>query len=78
MKKAKFIKTKKSIDTSVFKLQLDEVIWVNGRRATRDVIRHNGITAIVPIVDKKYIVLIKQYRYGADTVSYTHLRAHET
>ncbi len=68
MKKAKFIKTKKSIDTSVFKLQLDEVIWVNGRRVTRDVIRHNGITAIVPIVEKKYIVLIKQYRYGADKI----------
>ena len=53
MKKAKFIKTKKSIETSVFKLQLDEVIWVNGRRAARDVIRHNGITAIVPILEKK-------------------------
>ncbi len=68
MKKAKFIKTKKSIDTSVFKLQLDEVIWVNGRRATRDVIRHDGITAIVPIIEKKYIILIKQYRYGADKI----------
>ena len=68
MKKAKFIKTKKSIDANVFKLQLDEVVWVNGRRAIRDVIRHNGITAIVPIIEKKYIILIKQYRYGADRI----------
>ena len=68
MKKAKFIKTKKSIDANVFKLQLDEVVWVNGRRVIRDVIRHNGITAIVPIIEKKYIILIKQYRYGADRI----------
>jgi len=67
-KKAKFLKTKRKIKGRVFNLNFDEVIWVNGKKLTRQLIEHNGITSIVPIVDQSYIVLVKQYRYGADQV----------
>ena len=68
MKKAKFLKTKRKIKGKVFNLNFDEVIWVNGTKLTRQLIEHNGITSIVPIIDKSYIALLKQYRYGADQI----------
>ena len=68
MKKAKFIKTKKQISAKVFNLKFDEVIWVNGNKLVRDKIEHNGVTSIVPILDKKFVILLKQYRYGVDKV----------
>ena len=68
LKKAKFLKTKKSIQGKVFQLNFDEVIWVNGKKLIRDLIKHNGITSIVPILDQKFIILLKQYRYGADQI----------
>ena len=68
LRKAKFIKTKKKIKANVFDLHFDEVKWVNGNKTIRDLIVHNGITCIVPIIDKKFIVLLKQYRYGSDQI----------
>ena len=52
LRKAKFIKTKKKIKANVFDLHFDEVKWVNGNKTIRDLIVHNGITCIVPIIDK--------------------------
>ena len=68
LKKAKFLQTKRKIKGKVFNLNFDEVLWVNGKKITRQLIEHNGITSIVPIVDKSYIVLLRQYRYGADKI----------
>ena len=34
----------------------------------RYLIKHNGITSIVPVIDKKNILLVRQYRYGADQI----------
>ena len=68
LRKAKFIKTKKKIKANVFDLHFDEVKWVNGNKTIRGLIVHNGITCIVPIIDKKFIVLLKQYRYGSDQI----------
>ena len=68
LRKARFIKTKKKIKANVFDLHFDEVKWVNGNKTIRDLIVHNGITCIVPIIDKRFIVLLKQYRYGSDQI----------
>ena len=68
MKKAKFLKTIKSTKTKVFDFNIDKVKWVNGNIMERYLIKHNGVTSIVPIIDKKNILLIKQYRYGADKI----------
>ena len=68
LKKAKFLRNKKNIKAKVFNYKQDEVIWVNGKKLVRDLISHNGITSIVPILDKRFIILLKQYRYGSDQI----------
>ena len=68
LKKATFIKTKKKIKTKVFDFCIDEVKWVNNKVMNRYLIKHNGITSIVPVIDKKNILLVRQYRYGADQI----------
>ena len=70
LKKAKFIKTKKSIKANVFEFRKDEVLWVNDKKLVRDYIKHNGVTSIVPILEKKNIILLRQYRYGSDEIMY--------
>ena len=70
LKKAKFIKTKKSIKANVFEFRKDEVVWVNDKKLVRDYIKHNGVTSIVPILEKKNIILLRQYRYGSDEIMY--------
>ena len=70
LKKAKFIKTKKSIKANVFDFRKDEVVWVNNKKLIRDYIKHNGVTSIVPIFEKKNIILLRQYRYGSDEIMY--------
>jgi hypothetical protein len=68
LKKAKFIKTKKSIKANVFDFRKDEVVWVNNKKLVRDYIKHNGVTSIVPIFEKKNIILLRQYRYGSNEI----------
>ena len=68
LKKAKYLRTTKIKKTKVFDLKKDEVIWVNGRKLFRDLISHRGIASIVPVLNEKYIILLKQYRYGADKI----------
>lgn len=68
LKKATFIKNKKKIKTKVFDFCIDEVKWVNNKVMNRYLIKHNGITSIVPVIDKKNILLVRQYRYGADQI----------
>jgi ADP-ribose pyrophosphatase len=70
LKKAKFIKTKKSIKANVFEFRKDEVVWVNDKKLVRDYIKHNGVTSIVPIFEMKNIILLRQYRYGSDEIMY--------
>ena len=68
LKKANFIKTKKKIKTKVFDFRIDEVKWVNNKVMNRYLIKHNGITSIVPVINKQNILLVRQYRYGADQI----------
>ncbi len=41
----------------------DEVILPNGRKSTRELIRHNGAVAVVPLLDNGNVVAEHQYRY---------------
>ena len=42
---------------------VDQVLLPNGRRAERQYLDHPGAAAVVPFVDEKNIVLVRQYRY---------------
>ena len=43
----------------------DEVELPDGRRTKRDVVRHPGAVAMVPVLPDRRIVLVRQYRYAA-------------
>jgi ADP-ribose pyrophosphatase len=46
----------------------DDVDWPNGKRLTRDLIVHPGITVMLPVIDKNHILMIRQFRYGPNKV----------
>ena len=48
-----------------FSFLQDEVELPDGRRTHRDIVRHPGAVAIVPILPDGRIILVRQYRYAA-------------
>lgn len=52
----------------ILSLRNDNVLLPNGEKAEREVIEHNGGSAILCIKDNK-IVLVKQYRYPFDEIT---------
>ncbi len=47
----------------IVELSVDEVKLDNGRKTTREVIKHRGACVILPILRKGEVVLIEQFRY---------------
>lgn len=54
----------------VFQHRQDQVLTHSGEKAIRDVIVHPGAVAIVPVVNDKEIILIKQFRKALDKEIY--------
>jgi ADP-ribose diphosphatase len=50
----------------IFGLESCEVALPDGRHAFREVIRHSGAAAVVPVDDDGKILLVRQYRVAAD------------
>ena len=48
----------------VLDLHVDRVRLAKGRAATREVVRHPGAVAVVPITDAGDVVLVRQFRYA--------------
>jgi len=48
-----------------FRFLQDEVELPSGLRTHRDIVRHPGAVAIVPVLPDGRIVLVRQYRYAA-------------
>jgi len=67
-RKAKRLSRKKVHTGYAYDVVVDRVVWPNGRTYERDLIVHGGITVIVPFLDKEHLVLLRQYRYGAQDV----------
>jgi ADP-ribose pyrophosphatase len=51
-------------DGRVINLRVDQVVAETGRPTTREVVEHRGAAAIVPVLDKDSVVLVRQYRYA--------------
>ncbi len=49
-------------------VQVDEVELADGSRTTREVVSHPGAVAVVPMLDEKRVVMIRQYRHAAGRV----------
>jgi ADP-ribose pyrophosphatase len=48
-----------------FDLFEDQVVWVNGKTLDRVLIQHPGISVMLPVLDADRLILVSQYRYGA-------------
>ena len=48
----------------VLSLDVDEVLEPGGVRATREVVRHRGSVAALPVQDDGSLILVRQYRYA--------------
>lgn len=59
----KFLDSKKVFDGNLLKVYCDQVELPNGKKASREFIRHPGAVAVVPITPEGKIVLVRQYRY---------------
>jgi ADP-ribose pyrophosphatase len=53
-------------DGRVLSLDVDEVEEPGGVRAVREVVRHRGSVAALPVRDDGRVVLVRQYRYPVD------------
>ena len=62
---AKLNETKTIHKGKVFTLALDNITLPNGVTTGIDIIRHPGASAMVPMLNKNTVLLIKQYRYAA-------------
>lgn len=55
-------------DGAILHVYKDTVTLPNGRQAGREVIRHVGAVAVVPITDDGKVIVERQYRYPLDMV----------
>jgi len=62
---AKLNETKIIHKGRVFTLALDKITLPNGVTTEIDIIRHPGASAMVPMMNKNTVLLVKQYRYAA-------------
>ncbi len=46
----------------VIKVQVDEVLLPNGKTAKREIVRHQGAVAVLPLTDDGRMVAIRQFR----------------
>lgn len=66
----KNISSKDIYQGNFLKYQVDEVVLPNGDKSVRDVVRHPGAVAILPILPDGRILFVRQYRYAIDKIIY--------
>lgn len=52
----------------IVSLRIDTVELPDGKTANREIVEHRGAVAIVPVLDSKEIVMVRQYRQAAGEV----------
>ena len=58
----KLLSTENIFDGKVIKVDKETVELPNGKKAFREIVRHHGAVALIPITDDDKIVMIKQWR----------------
>lgn len=64
--KVRVLERRRVYDGRVLALDVDEVEEPQGVRAVREVVRHRGSVAALPVLDDGRVVLVRQYRYAVD------------
>ncbi len=62
------IESEKIYEGKILDFYRDTVRLPNGHSATRELVRHNGAVAIVPLLDDGRVIVEKQFRYPHDEV----------
>ena len=63
---ARVVSTRRVYEGKVLSLDVDEVEEPGGVRASREVVRHRGSVAALPVHDDGRLLLVRQYRYPVD------------
>lgn len=58
----KTIHTERVFEGKIIDLQVDDVLLPNGEKSKREIVKHPGAVAVIPITKDNKIVLVKQYR----------------
>ncbi len=53
----------------VLRLEVDTVRLENEKLTTREVIRHNGAVAVIPLTEDNKVIMVRQYRYPLERVT---------
>lgn len=61
------IKTSRVYEGKILSLRVDQVEFESGKSTVREVVEHRGAAAIVPILDGITVILVRQFRYPADS-----------
>ena len=62
------VSTKTIYYGKIITVTLDEVVCPNGAHALREIVRHPGGVAVVPVDDEGYVYMVRQYRIPYDTI----------
>ena len=62
------IESRRLFSGAVFDLEVDRVKLPNGKPSTRELIRHKGAVAVVPLFPDHTVAVEEQYRYAVDKI----------
>ena len=57
--------SKRLYDGKIINLRLDTVRMPDGKMSQREIVEHRGAVAMVPMLDKSTVILVRQYRRAA-------------
>ena len=57
--------SKRLYDGRILSLRLDTVRLPNGKTTQREIVEHRGAVAMVPMLDRSTVILVRQYRQAA-------------
>lgn len=66
----KYLRTKDTYKGKMLEFQIDEVLLPNGGKAEREVVKHPGAVAIIPLLPDGKMLFIRQYRYAINEIIY--------
>ena len=47
----------------IINLRRDDVVFPDGKKATREIVEHHGAVGIVPVDDEGFVYMVRQFRY---------------
>ncbi|MDK2835415.1 MAG: ADP-ribose pyrophosphatase [Thermosediminibacterales bacterium] len=67
--KEKTISTKNIYKGKIIDVKIDTVLLPNGKKSTREIVKHTGAVAVIPILDNGKLVMVKQFRKPIEKIN---------